>query len=165
MPQNSEHWCKYYKHYTVRVLVLMVVSRQLLCFPDIYPAALQTWGAKGNHVFTCLTHSYAIALAVSGWLLIVVAQVWSHVRSRKICVGQSGTRVCFIWVLRFALPILIPQNAPYSSIMWSSTIGPLVPGMPSGLKVLPHAHQIKRTYSMINISWHYRRDRWHRSSQ
>jgi hypothetical protein len=56
-----------------------------------------------------------IAQAVSRRLPIAAARVRAQVRSCGICGGQSGTGVGFFRVLRFPLPILIPQIAPHSS--------------------------------------------------
>jgi hypothetical protein len=57
----------------------------------------------------------AIAQVVSRRLPTAAARVQARVRSRGICGGQSGTRVGFLRVLRFPLPILIPPTAPHSS--------------------------------------------------
>jgi hypothetical protein len=60
----------------------------------------------------------AIAQTVAGF------QPWrpgvrSKIRSYIICDGQSSTGADFLRVLRFPLSILIPPNAPYSSMIRS----------------------------------------------
>jgi hypothetical protein len=45
--------------------------------------------------------------------------------------------VCFLSVLRFPLPILIPLTATYSSIIRAFTIGPTVVWVPSRLSLTP----------------------------
>jgi hypothetical protein len=45
------------------------------------------------------------------------AWVWSQVSSCGIYGGQSDSGACFLGVLRFRLPILIPTNAPYAPII------------------------------------------------
>jgi hypothetical protein len=57
----------------------------------------------------------AIAQAVSRRLPTAAARVRSQVKSCGICGGQSGTVTCFLRVLPFPLPILIPPTAPHSS--------------------------------------------------
>jgi hypothetical protein len=57
----------------------------------------------------------AIAQEVSRRLPTAAARVRAQVRSCGICGGQSGTGACFLRVLRFLLPILIPPIAPHSS--------------------------------------------------
>jgi hypothetical protein len=51
--------------------------------------------------------------------------------------GQSGTGAGFLQVFRFPLPILIPPNAPYSSLIRTGTIGQLVTDVPSGFSLTP----------------------------
>jgi hypothetical protein len=58
----------------------------------------------------------AIAQAVSRHLPTPAARVRSQVRSCGIDGGQSGTGASFLRVLRFAYPVVIPPNSPYSSI-------------------------------------------------
>jgi hypothetical protein len=65
---------------------------------------------KKTHLF-----DRAIAQAVSRWLPTTAVRVRTQVKSRGICVGQSGTGEGFLRVLRFPLPILIPPTAPHSS--------------------------------------------------
>jgi hypothetical protein len=77
----------------------------------------------------------AIAQADSRRLPTAAARVRFQIRSCGICGVQSGTEEGFILVLRFPLPILIPQNAPYSS--GTGTIGRLVADVPSGLNFTP----------------------------
>jgi hypothetical protein len=77
-----------------------------------------------------------IAQAVSRQLPTVAARVRSQVRSRGICGKQSGTGACFLRVLRFPLPILIPPTTPHSSsIIWGCTIGHISVDIPSGLSL------------------------------
>jgi hypothetical protein len=45
------------------------------------------------------------------------ARVRVQVRSCGICGGESGAGTGFLRVLRLPLPILIPPNAPYSSVI------------------------------------------------
>jgi hypothetical protein len=60
----------------------------------------------------------AIAQAVSRWLPIAAARVWSS----GICGGQNGTGAGFLRVLRFPLPF-IPPNSPSSQSPGASTLG------------------------------------------
>jgi hypothetical protein len=60
----------------------------------------------------------AIAQGVSSWLPTAAVRVRAQVRLCEICGDQSGTGAGFLRVLQFPLPILIPPNAPYSSIIW-----------------------------------------------
>jgi hypothetical protein len=55
--------------------------------------------------------------AVSRRLPTAAARVLSQVTSCGICCGQNGTGAGFLWVFLFPLPLLIPLNAPYSSII------------------------------------------------
>jgi hypothetical protein len=57
----------------------------------------------------------AIAEAVSRWLPTAAARVRAQVRLCGIYDGQSSTGAGFLRVLRFPLPILIPQTAPHLS--------------------------------------------------
>jgi hypothetical protein len=65
------------------------------------------------------THTYlqgrAIAQAVSSRLPTSAARLRAQVKSCGICGERSGTEVCFLRVLRFPLPILIPPTAPHLS--------------------------------------------------
>jgi hypothetical protein len=54
-----------------------------------------------------------------------------------ICGGQNGTGARFVRVLRFPLPILIPPNAPYSSIIRGWYNRPTVADVPNGLSLTP----------------------------
>jgi hypothetical protein len=59
----------------------------------------------------------AIAQAVNRRLPTAVVRVRSQVKSCRIFNGQNGTGAGFLRVLRFPLPILIPTDDPYSSII------------------------------------------------
>jgi hypothetical protein len=58
-----------------------------------------------------------IAQEVSSRLPTEAAPVRAHVKSCGICSEQSDNAKGFLRVLWFPLPILIPPNAPYSSII------------------------------------------------
>jgi hypothetical protein len=60
----------------------------------------------------------AIAYMVSYWLLTAVGLVWSQVKLHTIYGGQSGIGAGFFQVRKFPMPVLIPSNAPYSSVSW-----------------------------------------------
>jgi hypothetical protein len=68
------------------------------------------------HVFLTCVLGHAIVQEVSRWLPV---RIRSQVRSCGVCDGQSGTEEGFLRVLRFPLPILIPPNDSYSSIIRS----------------------------------------------
>jgi hypothetical protein len=57
----------------------------------------------------------AIAQAVSRRFPTATARARAQIRSCGICGGQSGTGAGYLRVLRFALPIFSPPNAPPSS--------------------------------------------------
>jgi hypothetical protein len=71
----------------------------------------------------------------------VSRQVRSQVRSCGIYGGQSGIGADIFRVLWLPLPILIPPNVSYSSIIRGGTIGQLVGDVPSGLSLNP-PHEI-----------------------
>jgi hypothetical protein len=60
---------------------------------------------------------HAIAQAV---ISLPPWQPGSHPRSKScgICDGQSGTRVGFLQVLQFPMPMFIPPSASYSLIIY-----------------------------------------------
>jgi hypothetical protein len=76
--------------------------------------------APGNTTDRTFLKSRAIAQAVSRWLPTAAAQVRGQVWSLRICGGRSDSRVGFLRVPLFPLPIFIPQIAPQSlsSIIW-----------------------------------------------
>jgi hypothetical protein len=84
-----------------------------------------------------------IAQAFSRRFPIPVARVRSQVRSCWICAGQSGTGESFLRVLRFPLPILIPPDAPYSSIIWGWYNRP-GSGLHTKWTVSPHPKEVIR---------------------
>jgi hypothetical protein len=61
---------------------------------------------------------HAIAQTVSCHLPTTAARVWTQVKSWGMRDGQCGTEAGFLQVPGFPLPVLIPPNAPYSSIIW-----------------------------------------------
>jgi hypothetical protein len=67
------------------------------------------------------------------------AQVRARVWSCGICGGQSGAGACFLWVLRFPLPIFIAPVAPQSPspTIWGLYNRPEVAAVPSGLSPTP----------------------------
>jgi hypothetical protein len=81
----------------------------------------------------------AIAQAVSRWLPTTVARVRALVLSCGICGGQSGAAAGFLQVLRFPVPIFIPQIAPESpsSIIWGWYNRSIVSAVPNGLSLAP----------------------------
>jgi hypothetical protein len=60
----------------------------------------------------------ATAEAVCRRFPTAVARLRSQVRPGEIRGRRSGIGADFLRVLRFPLPVLIPPNAPYSSIIW-----------------------------------------------
>jgi hypothetical protein len=66
-----------------------------------------------------------LAEVVIGWFATMVDRVWSQIKSCGVCGGQSGTGAGFLRVLYFPLPVLIPPNAPYSSISQGSYNRPI----------------------------------------
>jgi hypothetical protein len=82
---------------------------------------------------------------VSRRLPTTAARVRAQVRSCWICGRQSGTGACFLRVLWFPLPILIPPTAPHpsSSISRGVSKRPVVAAVPSGLS--PHCKKSSYT--------------------
>jgi hypothetical protein len=74
-------------------LLAPVLYRQFLPYEEI-------------HYFYVPPQSHAVAQAVSRWLPTAAASV----ESSGICGGQSGGGAGFLPVLRFPLPIFIPQS-------------------------------------------------------
>jgi hypothetical protein len=64
-------------------------------------------------------HGRAIAQAVNRWFPTAAARIWSS----GICGGQSGAGVGFLRILRFPLPIFIPQNSLSSQSPRTRIIG------------------------------------------
>jgi hypothetical protein len=58
-----------------------------------------------------------MAQAVSCRIPTAAARVRSQVKSYGISGGLTGTGACFLRVLRFPLPILIPSTAPHAYII------------------------------------------------
>jgi hypothetical protein len=63
-----------------------------------------------------------MAQAVSRWISTAAARVRARVWSIGICEGQSGSGAGFLRVLRFPLPIFIPQISPSSQPPGAGTI-------------------------------------------
>jgi hypothetical protein len=76
---------------------------------------------------------------VSRWLPTSAARVRARVGSFGICAGQSSAGAGFLRVLRFPLPIFIPQISPQSpsSIIWGWYNRPVEAAVPSGLSLTP----------------------------
>jgi hypothetical protein len=71
--------------------------------------------AMDCHCPTQLHKIHVRAQAVSRWLFTAAVRVRAKIYG--ICGGQSSTGLGFLRILRILLPTLIPQNAPYSSII------------------------------------------------
>jgi hypothetical protein len=67
----------------------------------------------------------------------VVAQVPSQVRSCEVRGGRSGAAASFLRVLRFPLPIFLPPNAPYLSVILGWYNRPISGRLSSGLSLIP----------------------------
>jgi hypothetical protein len=93
----------------------------------------------------------AIAQAVSRWLPTAAARVRARVWSCGIWGGQSGDGAGFLRVLRFPLPIFIPQISPpsLSSIIWGWYNRPVVAAVPSGLSLTPLTIIIKMAMNNV----------------
>jgi hypothetical protein len=77
---------------------------------------------KYKSVFLCRITSSCFCWSeetsvLSTWNPTAVARVPSQVKSCGICGRQSDREASFLRVLRYPLPILIPPNAPCSSII------------------------------------------------
>jgi hypothetical protein len=84
----------------------------------VFPLYYNVLPLKSNYTFEeRVQKGRAIAQVVSRRLPTAAVRVRSQARSCGICGGQSGTGAGFPRVLRFFLPILIPLNGPYSSII------------------------------------------------
>jgi hypothetical protein len=68
-------------------------------------------------VFSKYKGGRAIAQADSRRLPTAEARVQSQIKSCGICGEQSGNGTGFLRMLRCPLPILVPPNVPYSSII------------------------------------------------
>jgi hypothetical protein len=94
-----------------------------------------------------------IAQVDSPWLPIAAARFPTHIRSCGIFRRQSGNGTCFLWVLRFPLPI-IPPTAPHSlSIIRTGIIGQTVADVPSGLSLTP-LQETKNKHSLFYY-WYF----------
>jgi hypothetical protein len=82
-----------------------------------YPEDGDTRSYK-DFVTTHQNNGRALAQAVCRRLPTAAARVRAQSRSCWICGGQGGNWAGCLQVIRFPLPILIPPNAPYSSIIW-----------------------------------------------
>jgi hypothetical protein len=82
------------------------------------PHSHLAWKSKDPVPGGTISTGVLISQPISHRPPIATARVRRHVRSYRICDGQSGTGAGFLQVLPFPLHILIPPNAPYSSIIW-----------------------------------------------
>lgn len=67
--------------------------------------------------------------------------------------GQSGTGAVFLQVLRLPLPILIPLNAPYPSIIRHWYNRPTSDRRTKWTQVSTHLHEIKKNRSWKLLFW------------
>jgi hypothetical protein len=88
--------------------------------------------------------------AVSPRLTTAAARVRSQAKSCGICGVQSGTEAGFLEVLQFPLPILIPSNAPYSSIIRGWYNGPIRGRRTKRTQSHPIPWNFKKTYHLTN---------------
>jgi hypothetical protein len=70
-------------------------------------------------LFNSLKTDRAMTQAVSRLFSNAAARVPTQVRSCGICGVQSGTGVGFLRLLRFPLPILVPENVHYAYLILS----------------------------------------------
>jgi hypothetical protein len=61
----------------------------------------------------------------------------SQVRLCGVCGGRSGIGAGFLRGLQFLLPIIIPPNTLFSSVIRSGRVGQRVAGVLSGLGLAP----------------------------
>jgi hypothetical protein len=83
-----------------------------------------------------VTTGRAVAQVLSRRLLTAVTRVRSKLRSSGMCGGRRGNGAGFFQVPCFPLPILISPAAPHASSR-ADALGPLVAGVPSGLRLIP----------------------------
>jgi hypothetical protein len=92
------------------------------------------------------------AQAVSRRLPIAASRVRAQVRSCGVC-GQSGTGAGFLRVLRFPLPILIPQMLHTHLSSRAGTTVQLVADVPSGVSLTPTQETEKENYRHRNRNY------------
>jgi hypothetical protein len=91
----------------------------------------------------------AIAQAIGRRLPTAAARMRSKVKSYGICGGQSGTVASFLRLLPFPLPILIPPDVPFSSLIRGCTIVQLVADVPSGLSLNPSYKEKAKLFFVV----------------
>jgi hypothetical protein len=124
-------------------------------FSSIRRSVLHGHGCKQKHNTTKGNTGRVIPQVVSHILPTAAARVRSKVKSRGIYGGQNDTGEGFLWVLRFPLAILIPPNAPYSSIIWGWYSRPIsgrrtksIQSHPTKAKVKKRQHRLSRISRM-----------------
>jgi hypothetical protein len=109
------------------------ISATLRCTAQFFTSLLRVvWGC-------------AIAQAISRRFSTAPDRLRSRAKSCGICGEQSGTGGGFLRVLRFLLPIFIPSNAPYSSIIRGWYNGPAC----QVGSVSPRPNKLKKNYALV----------------